>query len=681
MELRLTSDEVIELREGEDIYSALKRAGVYLVAPCGGKGTCGKCKVKVLEGDHEVISHGRLTAKERESGLVLACRTIPKGDVFIDIPKESRLMVGDKIAIARTKDLAEYLRSYGVEMNPMAKMLTLELPEPTISDNISDLERIRRALDEKGLKDMRFSRGLLTHLSRILRSSGWRVSFTFIGGDSLPEEAIFVGPAEGNRGIYGIAVDIGTTTVVVYLINLTTGEIVDIGSTYNSQMRYGDDVITRIIHATEGGGLEELRKTVVSDINAIVDSLAERHGVETGEVVSAVISANTSMAHIFWGFDPESIRLEPYIPTLNYFPLWKAVTAGIDINTQAAVYTIPCIASYVGGDIVAGVLATKMHRNPEIALFMDIGTNGEIAVGNNEWLMAAACSMGPCFEGSGIRCGMRATPGAIESVKIDPVTFEPTIGVIGGGHPMGICGTGMIDAISEMFLTGLIDMRGKFVRDKSERVRDGEEGPEYLIYHDEKLHRDIVLSEVDLENLIRAKAALYAGITTLLNEVGLTIDAVEKVYVAGGFGNYINVEKAIILGMFPDVPRERFVFMGNTSITGAYLSLLSHYGFDSIYASAYVNPAGLGLYRKSEFLFSPGLGYAQTKADYISMKADDYKYQFVMNSMGYIGTYNSGKEKGMVSATYAVGYNRLNNFNNNTVITGINEYSSFSDYF
>ncbi|MFA5354857.1 MAG: 2Fe-2S iron-sulfur cluster-binding protein, partial [Thermodesulfovibrionales bacterium] len=234
MELRLTSDEVIQLKEGEDIYSALKRAGVYLVAPCGGKGTCGKCRVTVLEGAYEELSYGRLTAREREAGTVLACQAIPKGDLLIDIPKESKLVVGDKIAISRTKDLLEYLRSYGVEMSPMAKMICLDLPEPSISDNISDLERLRRALDEKGLRDMRFSRGLMTHLSRTLRHSGWKISLTYIGGDHLPDEAIFVGPAEGVKGIYGIAVDIGTTTVVVYLVNLATGEIVDIGSTYNS---------------------------------------------------------------------------------------------------------------------------------------------------------------------------------------------------------------------------------------------------------------------------------------------------------------------------------------------------------------------------------------------------------------------------------------------------------------
>lgn len=575
MELRLTTEEVVRLKEGEGIYSALKRSGIYLVASCGGKGTCGKCKVKIVEGNFDVISYGKLTQKERESNVILACQTVPKGDTLIEIPKESRLVVGDKIAIARTKDLVEYLKSYGVDINPAVKRLYLELPPPTISDNISDLERLKRTLDEKGMSNMRFSYGFVSTMADTLRIANWNVELTYVGGDDIPYEAIFLSPPEACSRRFAIAVDIGTTTVVVYLVNLLTGEIVDIGSTYNSQMRHGDDVITRIVHATEGGGLLELRDAVVADINTIVDSLKERHGIEICEIDAATISGNTTMSHIFWGLNPSSIREDPYVPTLNRFPQWKGGTAKLSINQQSPVYTVPCVASYVGGDIVAGVLASKMHRNPEIALFMDIGTNGEIAIGNNEWLMTAACSMGPCFEGSGIRCGMRATSGAVESVKITPNTYEPQISVIGGVHPMGICGSGMIDAISEMFLTGAIDQKGKFVKGRTNRIREGENGLEFVLYRDEAYHKDIALTEVDVENIIRAKAALYAGIKTLLTEAGFTMDAIEKVYIAGGFGNYINIGRAIMLGMLPDIPTERFIFMGNTSITGAYLCLLS----------------------------------------------------------------------------------------------------------
>ncbi len=575
MELRLLSDEVIKLQKGEDIYSALKRSGIYVIAPCGGKGICSKCKIKIIEGDYKVKSYGKLTTYERELNLSLACQTFPRGDILIEIPKESQLVIGDKIAISKTKSLVEYLKSYNVEISPLTKRVFLELPSPTISDNISDLERIKRSLDEKGMRNIRFSYWFVNSMNKILRDADWKVGLTYVAREGVPAEALFLSSDEACIRRFGIAVDIGTTTVVVYLINLLDGEIIDIGSTYNSQMRYGDDVITRIIHASDDGGLNDLREAVLTDINTIVESLMQRHNIERCEVDSASVAGNTTMSHIFWGISPASIREDPYIPPLNYFPLWKAGTARLSINPRAPVYTLPCIASYVGGDISSGILASKLHQNHEIALFMDIGTNGEIAIGNNEWIVTAACSAGPCFEGSGIRCGMRATIGAIEAVKIDPTTYDPFINVIGDVTPQGICGSGMIDAISEMFLTGIIDQKGRFVTGKTNRIRKGEDGLEYLFYRSDKHYMDIVLTEVDIENLLRAKAAVYAGVMTLLNEIGFTLDAVKKVYIAGGFGNYINVPRAIILGMLPDLPKERFVFMGNTSLTGAYLCLLS----------------------------------------------------------------------------------------------------------
>ncbi len=575
MELRLTSDEVIRLQKGEDIYSALKRSGIYIIAPCGGKGICSKCKIKIIKGDYKVKSYGKLTPHERELNISLACQTFPREDLIIEIPKESQLVIGDKIAIAKTKSLIEHLRTYNVSISPLTKRVFLDLPPPSISDSISDLERLKRALDEKGVRNLSFSYGFVSTMNKILRASEWMVFLTYIEKDNAQVEALFLSHPESCNRRYGIAVDIGTTTVVVYLVSLINGEVIDIGSTYNSQIRYGDDVITRIIHATEEAGLNELRDAVVSDINTIVNSMIQKHNIEACEIDSASISANTTMSHIFWGLDPSSIREDPYIPPLNYFPLWKAGTAKLSINPQAPVYTHPCIASYVGGDIASGILATKLHRNHEIALFMDIGTNGEIAIGNNEWIVAAACSAGPCFEGSGIKCGMRATAGAIESVKIDPITFEPFIGIVQDVAPQGICGSGMIDAISEMFLTGIIDQKGKFITGKTNRIRKGDEGLEYLFYQSDKHYKDIVLTEVDIENLMRAKAAIYAGVMTLINEIGFTIDVIKKVYIAGGFGNYINIPKAIMIGMLPDLPQDRFIYMGNTSLTGAYLCLLS----------------------------------------------------------------------------------------------------------
>lgn len=569
MEIRLTNGKTISVKTRDSILKTLKENGVYLVSSCGGKGVCGKCRVKVLEGRTRVESTGKLSKKDLEEKIVLACKTFPEDDVLIEIPEESRLVIGDKIAISKSNNLREFLHSVDAGLLPAMRRLYLDVEPPTIQDHTSDLERMKRALSVKGLDNIRFSHDFVTHLGRSLRELNWKVTLDFT--EDLYAVSIS-SPEQVDR--FGIAVDIGTTTIVLYLVNYSDGSLVDMGMTYNSQMRHGDDVITRIVYATESGGLEELRTEVVNDINDILTPIIEKHGIQYEEIDSVVISGNTTMSHLFWGFDPSSIREEPYVPTLNTFPIWQAGAAGIKVLTQAPVYTIPCVGSYVGGDIVAGVLASRMYLNPEISLFMDIGTNGEIAIGNNEWLMTAACSMGPCFEGSGICHGMRATEGAIESFKLDPATLEPVLGVIGNTTPSGICGSGMIDAISELFFSGVIDQRGKFVKDlKTDRIKGKTEGPEFVLYRGEL--RDIVLTEVDIENVIRAKAALYAGVSLLLKEVGLSLDIVERVYIAGGFGNYLDVDKAIMIGMLPDLPREKFSFIGNTSIAGAYLCLLS----------------------------------------------------------------------------------------------------------
>jgi uncharacterized 2Fe-2S/4Fe-4S cluster protein (DUF4445 family) len=433
MEIMLTTGKKVQAPGGATLLEALKSGEIYLVSSCGGKGACGKCRVKVLEGDPGMKPSGKLTREEREGGMVLACQSFPGSDLLVEIPDASRLVVGDRIAASRAADLVSLLESMGASLKPVLSTVHLHLPPPTIHDNISDLERLRRALEEKGITGARFSHGFVLRMAAALRRHGWKVTLGYTDGP----EAVFISP-EGEERRFGLALDIGTTTLVAYLVDLTDGRPVEVGSTYNSQMRWGDDVITRIVHATEGGGLKELKEAVVDDINGMLSAMIEKHGIGNDEVESVAISGNTTMTHIFWGLDPGYIREEPYIPTINAFPMWKAGTARLRTNPQAPVYTVPCVASYVGGDIVSGVLASKMHRSDEVALFMDIGTNGEIAIGNRDWLVTAACSAGPCFEGSGIRHGMRATEGAVESVRIDPATFEPGLSVIGGARPAGI---------------------------------------------------------------------------------------------------------------------------------------------------------------------------------------------------------------------------------------------------
>jgi uncharacterized 2Fe-2S/4Fe-4S cluster protein (DUF4445 family) len=570
MYVKLITGKSLNISEGESLLKSLKRHGIYLVSSCGGKGICGKCRVRLLEGKWKTKSTGKLSPAEIKSGISLACQTFPEKNITIDIPKESILVVGDKIALSKSEDLLELLRSFNVEITPIVRQINLDIPSPTIDDNISDLERLKRSLEEKHLIGMRFFRSFITSMSDSLRDAGWKITFGYTVGN----DAVYIIPAEKKRQRYGIAVDIGTTTIVVYIVNLINGRLIDVGSTYSSQIRYGDDVINRIVYAIEKDGLEELRECVVSDINNLLITLQEKNNIKIEDIESAVVAGNTTMTHIFWGLNPEYIREEPYVPPINYFPRWRAEFSRLQINPMSPIFTFPCVASYVGGDIVSGIIASKMYKNSELALFMDIGTNGEIVIGNNEWLVTAACSAGPCFEGSGIRHGMRATEGAIESLKVDPKTFEPKYNVIGNVEPTGICGSGMIDAVSEMFLTGIIDQKGKFIREiKTDRLQDGIEGLEFLISRRDG--RDIVLTQVDIENLLRAKAAMYAGVSLLLKEVNLDFKAIQKVYIAGGFGNFIDIDRAIIMGMLPDLPRERFSFLGNASITGAYLCLLS----------------------------------------------------------------------------------------------------------
>ncbi len=501
MVIKLTTGQSIPTTKNESILAALKKNGIYLVSPCGGKGTCGKCRVKIINGKYKTEITGKFSQSDRDKNIVFACQTYPEENLTVEVLEESKLVVGDKIALSKAEHLNKLFKELNGKISPI------------------------------------------------------------------------VSPDTESKQKYGVAVDIGTTTIIVYVVDISNGDIIDVGMTYNSQIRYGDDVITRIIYATENNGLGELRSAVVDDINDLIDTIVERHKINKETIGSCVLSGNTTMAHLFWGLDTRSIREEPYIPAMSFFPLWKASEAHININSDALVYTMPCIASYVGGDIVSGVLASKMNRSPDVSLFMDIGTNGEIAIGNDEWLVTAACSAGPCFEGSGIKNGMRATEGAIETVKIKPKTSDIKLSVIGKTTPAGICGSGMIDAISEMFLAGIIDRKGKFVRSlAADKIRDGEDGTEIVLY---KGTKDIVLTEVDIENILRAKAAMYAGISMLIQEVGFSIDKLKHVYVAGGFGNFLNVEKAVILGMLPDLPKERFIFLGNTSAAGAYLSLLS----------------------------------------------------------------------------------------------------------
>ena len=572
MKISLSSGKSISGSPDISILESLKREDIFLTSSCGGKGTCGKCKIIIRSGSVNTRSAIKLTQEEIKKGYTLACQAFSEGDVLIEIPKESMLTLEGKIATGKSKDLQALLHSTGAGIEPLTERIVLQLPTPSLNDNISDLERLKRELSSKGLGCLRVPFRFLTDLAKTVRKKDWEVTLCIIHTEDC-NEITNIFPDNKKTPRYGIAIDIGTTTLVAYIIDLTAANLVDIASTYNSQIQFGDDVITRIVYATEHNGLRNLNKTVITDINIFLSLFKKTHHIDSDSIDQFVIAGNTTMTHLFLGLDPSAIREEPYIPTANSFPLAFAGELGLKVNPNTPVYAFPCVASYVGGDIVSGVLAARLHKKQELSLFMDIGTNGEMVLGNSEWLVAAACSAGPCFEGSGMKHGMRATEGAIEDVRINRKTLEPEIKVIGDTVPIGICGSGMIDVVAEMFLTGILNQKGKLQREISKRIREGEDGLEFVVYSQDG--RDIVLTEPDIENIIRAKAAIYAGFSILLKEVGYTFDDIHKVYIAGGFGKFLDVEKAVILGMLPDISREKFEYMGNTSITGAYLCAIS----------------------------------------------------------------------------------------------------------
>ena len=421
-----------------------------------------------------------------------------------------------------------------------------------------------------GLKVMR-------QLAEAARQENWNVTASVIRR-RCANEILEVRPGNGTSPSLGLAIDVGTTTIVAYLVDMQSGTVIAATAGHNRQADCGDDVINRIVCA-EKNGVKKLSRMALATINDLIGEALDSAGAKAEAIHNVVISGNTTMAHLLLQIEPRYIRRDPYIPTVSDFPILKAGEIGLKANRIAAVFIMPGPASYVGGDIVSGILYTGFHREEPITLFIDIGTNGEIVLGNNEWLMTAACSAGPAFEGGGIRWGMRAEEGAIEKVTIDPDSYEPQLSTVGDASPRGICGSGMIDLIAELLKAGIIDRSGQFSKEtNSPRIREnGDELAYVLAFADQTpMQEDIIFAVSDLKNLVYSKGAVYAGFTTLLNEAGMDFSMVERVIITGGFGQYLNIEKAVAIGLLPDIAREKFAYMGNSSIKGAYMALMSN---------------------------------------------------------------------------------------------------------
>lgn len=577
-----TASQPVHVPTGTLLAEAARLAGVDIHQPCGGQGRCGRCTVLVQAGTVRRRSTLRLSPEDVAAGYALACQSVIEGDAAIVVPPQETIerRLTTDLTAAEVKIPADY----DPRLAQTVRRFRLALPPPSMDDQRDDWSRLQAALRQQaGIGPIRASLAQLRQIGQTLRNGKWLVTAVLDtqSWDCPDCPARLIDLLPGHRPeaapLWGIAVDIGTTTVTLWLVDLLTGQARAQVAEYNRQITRGEDVISRIIYAGKKDGAAELRDLVLETINGLIETACKRVQAQPADVVKATVSGNSTMMHLLLNIPAESIRLSPFVTAVNDIPTLTAREVGFNLHPEATVDCLPGVASYVGADITAGVLSSGLEEGDGITLFIDVGTNGEIVLGNSEWLVTCACSAGPAFEGSGVLDGMRATKGAIEEVWINGATFEPTYRVIGGGKPGGLCGSGLIALLAEMTLTGVVDKGGGVNTDlPTPRVRLGEHGPEYVVaWADETAHgRDIVITRVDVDNLVRAKAAIYAGFTVLAERVGLPLETVERVLVGGSFGKYINVEKAIEIGLLPDKPWDCFHFLGNTSVRGAYLALI-----------------------------------------------------------------------------------------------------------
>ncbi len=571
-----------EVPDGTTLLEAASQAGVQINSICGGKGACGKCKVRVLEGDTEVDSLATLKIDEVKAGYTLACQTRIKSDVAIEVPAESTAEKGRILVDEDSRKFSGLISKEGKDTDshePLVRKHFLDLPEPSLGDNVSDQRRVNRELGKQAdLSRVRADLKVRRTSSRKLRQNDWHVTAT-TGWREGAEEIIELEPGDTTDRHFGLAVDIGTTTLVAHLVDLTTGETIDADARYNSQMQYGEEVTRRIRHAEENGP-KDLQEAVVEDINELIYSLSTREGLEPDEISSVVCSGNTTMMHLLYGFDASSIRKKPYVPNATEPPPVRASELGVEINPRGLLYFLPAMGGWVGGDVTAGVLVTGINRSDQLTMLADIGTNGEILIGNENWMISAAASAGPAFEGTGIGSGMKAGEGAIDKVEI--ADGKLIYSVIGNGSPKGICGSGLIDLVASLVEGGYANRSGKLKPESSGRVRK-ENGEAKIVLEENSRNGnggEISIYQSEIKNLINAKAAIYSGARALMQSLDLELENLDRLLIAGGFGSYLDREKAKVLGLIPDLPADKIKFVGNTSIKGAKAALLSREAYE-----------------------------------------------------------------------------------------------------
>ena len=577
----------IECNAGDNLLELARRANVAIDAPCSGNGSCGKCRVKLVEGELETFKSRHISDEEYNAGWRLSCNAKVLTDCVVWVPDiasayQSRMKTADLSSpkeIAIFEDCQADLKASGIEFTNNFRSAVVSMAEPTLDDTMPDIERFTWAVQEAlGVAKVKVPFAVMAKLAATLRTYHWTVC---VKGEIQGETFLCMEVCDpADTAIVGCAIDIGTTTVTMVLVDLNDGKILAKGSSGNGQIRYGADVINRIIEQGRPGGKKKLQDAIVKEtLTPIIANLCKSANINARSILRLCVAANTTMNHLFVGVDAEPVRMEPYIPS---FFGWEGLLAGdlkLPANPLAPVQIAPNIGSYVGGDITAGTLAAGLWDKDEMSLFIDLGTNGELVFGNRDFLMSCACSAGPAFEGGDISCGMRATDGAVEACVIDKDTMEPALTVVGdaGQKVVGICGSGIIDIIAELYRCSIIDAKGLFQREGSRVKRDQHGMGRYVLAFAEESEtgREVSINEVDIDNFIRAKGAIFSAIDTLLKSVDMEVEMIDHVYVAGGIGSGINMKNAVSIGMLPDVDLGKYSYIGNSSLTGAYAMVLS----------------------------------------------------------------------------------------------------------
>lgn len=578
----------LTVASGANLLDAIHKAGLPFKSTCGGKGTCGDCLVHVMSGEAQGRRSAALPEELRRQGYVLACQTEVTDHLTVQIPRFEELSI-KSILEPRFLDENRDRISGAYWVDPAVKRIRLQLPAQTSEEHLSDLQRVQRALlQEAGIEAAVCEYSVLKRMARAVRENSGEVDVVLL--KSAPSWTILdLEPARPGKKVLGLACDVGTTTVALHLVDLETGRVMAAASGYNQQLKCGEDVISRITYARKQERLDELQALIIATVNHLIDKAAGTIPADPADIFYGSFSGNTTMVHLFLGLPPRYIREEPYTPTLSDVPLIAARDLDLRMNPEARVSFAPSVGSYVGGDITAGLLATPILRDPaKVSLFIDVGTNGELVIGNGDWLVTCACSAGPAFEGGGIRCGMPAADGAIEGLKIE-ADGEVHYTVIGGGRPRGLCGSGLIDLLAELFIHGDIDRNGKFREEKGgRRLVRNDQGLGYLIEDAKNCYwgKDLILAERDIADLIRTKGAVFSACSVLLKNVGLELDRIDAFYIAGGFGRHIDIENAVRIGLLPDLEREKFIYLGNTSLWGAHLILLADGNRDLVRSTA-----------------------------------------------------------------------------------------------